>query len=164
VTFDESNGSQGEQVDIVVGMEEPSSKAIKKLATGEINSQEQVDQDDDDELMFHGPSTTTSAAHPGYSRHMSRDSESHIRTGDRTIRATADEPSTSHQDQPQAEKEVEPIQHQAPNPHPRVHQIIQKDHPVDNILGSISKGITTCSRFANFLNITCLFPLWNLSS
>jgi hypothetical protein len=36
VTFDESNGSQGEQVDIVVGMEEPSSKAIKMLATCEI--------------------------------------------------------------------------------------------------------------------------------
>jgi hypothetical protein len=56
--------------DIVVGMEEPSRKAIKKLATGEIKPQEQVDQDNNDELMFHGPSTTTSAAHPGYSGHM----------------------------------------------------------------------------------------------
>jgi hypothetical protein len=64
VTFDECNGSQGEQDDIVVGMEEPSSKAIKKLANGEIKPQEQVDQDDDVELMFHGPSKTTSAAHP----------------------------------------------------------------------------------------------------
>jgi hypothetical protein len=34
VTFDESNnGSQGEQVDGVVGMEESPSKVIKKLAT-----------------------------------------------------------------------------------------------------------------------------------
>jgi hypothetical protein len=40
VTFDESNGSQGEQVDGVVGMEESPSKAIKKLATGEIKAQE----------------------------------------------------------------------------------------------------------------------------
>jgi hypothetical protein len=79
VTFDESNGSQEEQVDTVVGMEEPSSKAIKKLATGEIKPQEQVDQDDDDdELMFHGPSTTTSAAHPGYSGHMFGDSGSPV--------------------------------------------------------------------------------------
>ena len=38
VTFDESNGSQGEQVDDVVGLEEPSSKAIMKLAIGEIKS------------------------------------------------------------------------------------------------------------------------------
>ena len=37
VTFDESNGSQGEQVDNVVGMEESSSQAIKKSAIGEID-------------------------------------------------------------------------------------------------------------------------------
>jgi len=40
VTFDESNGSQGEQVDDVVGLEESSSKAIKMLAIGEIKPQE----------------------------------------------------------------------------------------------------------------------------
>jgi hypothetical protein len=104
-------------------------------------------------LMFHGPSTTTSAAHPGYSGHMFWDSRSpvrNIRTEDRTIQATDDERSTPHQDQPQVEKEVEPIQHQAPIPHPRVHQIIQKNHPVDNILGSISKGVTTHSRLTTF--------------
>ena len=38
VTFDKSNGSQGEQVGDVVGLEEPSSKAIMKLAIGEIKS------------------------------------------------------------------------------------------------------------------------------
>ena len=35
-------------------------------------------------------------------------------------------------------------------PHPRVHQSIQRDHPVDNILGEINKGVTTRSRIANF--------------
>ena len=30
-----------------------------------------------------------------------------------------------------------PIQPQSQVPHPRVHQNIQRDHPVDNILGSI---------------------------
>jgi len=52
VTFDESNGSQGEQVDNVVGMEESSSQTIKKLAIGEIKPQEQVNNDDDDELIL----------------------------------------------------------------------------------------------------------------
>jgi hypothetical protein len=33
---------------------------------------------------------------------------------------------------------------------PRVHQNVQIDHPVDNILGDIEKGITTRSRVANF--------------
>jgi hypothetical protein len=150
VTFNESNGSQGEQVDGIVGMEESPSKAIKKLATGEIKPQEQGDQDDDDDmLMFRGSSTSTSAAQPGNSGHTSGDSGSPIRNI-RTIQITEVDPSTPHQDQSQAEEEVEPIQHKAQVPHPRIHQIIQKDHPVDNILVSISKGVTTRSRLATF--------------
>ena len=31
-------------------------------------------------------------------------------------------------------------------PHPRVHQAIQRDHPVNTILGDIHKGVTTRSR------------------
>jgi hypothetical protein len=137
VIFDESNGSQGEQVDDVVGIEESPSKVIEKLATGEIKSQEQEDQDDDDVLMFKGSSTSSSAAQPGNSGNMSGDSGSpvrSIRTENRSIRVTEDESSSPHQDQSQAEQEVEPIQHKAQVPHPRIHQIIQKDHPVDNIL------------------------------
>jgi hypothetical protein len=153
VTFDESNGSQGEQVDGVVGMDESPSKEIKKLATGQIKPQEQGDQDDDDMLMLRGSSTSTSIVQPGNSGHTSRDSGfpiQNIWTVDWTIRVTEVEPSTPHQDQSQAEQEVEPIQHEAQVPHQRIHQNIQKDHPVDNILGSISKGVTTRSRLATF--------------
>jgi hypothetical protein len=153
MTFDESNGSQGEQVDSVVGMEESPSKAIKKLATGEIKPQEQGHHDDDDMLMFKGSSTSTSAVKPEISGQMSGDSGSHVRnigTVNRTIRITEVESSTPHQDQSQAKQEVEPVQHEAQIPHPRVHQNIQKDHPVDNILGSKSKGVTTRSRLATF--------------
>jgi hypothetical protein len=35
-------------------------------------------------------------------------------------------------------------------PHPRVHQAIQRDHPVDTIIGDIHKGVTTRSRVAHF--------------
>jgi hypothetical protein len=44
-------------------------------------------------------------------------------------------------------------------PHPRVHQAIQRDHPVNTILGDIQKGVTTRSRVArvaHFVNITPL--------
>jgi hypothetical protein len=34
--------------------------------------------------------------------------------------------------------------------HPRVHQAIQRDHPVNSILGDIHKGVTTRSRVAHF--------------
>jgi hypothetical protein len=42
------------------------------------------------------------------------------------------------------------IQRHSLVPHPRVHQGIQRDHPVDNILGSIRRGVTTRSRLADF--------------
>jgi hypothetical protein len=35
-------------------------------------------------------------------------------------------------------------------PHPRVCHNVQRDHPVNNILGDIKKGVTTTSRVANF--------------
>jgi hypothetical protein len=104
-------------------------------------------------LIFKGSSTSTSAAQPGNSGNLSGDSGSpvrSIRTKGRSIRVSEDEPSSPHQDQSQAEQEVEPIQHEAQIPHPRIHQIIQKDHPVDNILGSINKGVTTRSHLAAF--------------
>jgi hypothetical protein len=40
---------------------------------------------------------------------------------------------------------------EGPRPlHPRVHQAIQRDHPVNSILGDIHKGVTTRSRVAHF--------------
>ena len=54
-----------------------------------------------------------------------------------------------------------PIQPQSQVPHPTVHQSIQRDHPVDNILGSIRRGVTTRSCLATFVSITRLYPLWN---
>jgi hypothetical protein len=41
------------------------------------------------------------------------------------------------------------VQGQRP-PHLRVHQAIQRDHPVNSILGDIQKGVTTRSRVAHF--------------
>jgi hypothetical protein len=49
----------------------------------------------------------------------------------------------------EANKDKEDDQGQRP-PHPRVHQAIQIDHPVNSILGDIHKGVTTRSRVAHF--------------
>jgi cobalamin biosynthesis protein CobT len=35
-------------------------------------------------------------------------------------------------------------------PHPRVHHNVQRDHPIDNILGDIKKGVTIRSCVASF--------------
>jgi hypothetical protein len=40
--------------------------------------------------------------------------------------------------------------------------MVQCDHPVDNILGSIQRGVTTRSRLSNFCAFYSFFPLWNL--
>jgi hypothetical protein len=43
--------------------------------------------------------------------------------------------------------------------------MVQRDHPVDNILGSIQRGVTTRSRLTNFCAfysfVSSLEPLWN---
>jgi cobalamin biosynthesis protein CobT len=42
----------------------------------------------------------------------------------------------------QDKEDDQEIQDQRP-PHPRVHQAIERDHPVNSILGDIHKGVTT---------------------
>jgi hypothetical protein len=48
-------------------------------------------------------------------------------------------------------------------PHPRVRHNIQRDHPVNNILGDIEKGVTNRSRVAIFCEhysfVSCFKPL-----
>ena len=61
-----------------------------------------------------------------------------------------DDQDEEHEDQSHDEEAQEPIQRQQDVPQPRVHQSVQRDHPVDNILGSIQRGVTTRSRLANF--------------
>jgi hypothetical protein len=58
----------------------------------------------------------------------------------------------------EANKDKEDDQGQKP-PHPRVHQAIQRDHPVNSILGDIHKGVTTRSRVAHFCEHYFLCPL-----
>jgi hypothetical protein len=64
LTFDESNGSQEEQVDeLCVGKEVPAGKAIRRMAIGEIKPQEE----DDEDCMIEDAAALPLAAHPGES-------------------------------------------------------------------------------------------------
>jgi hypothetical protein len=53
--------------------------------------------------------------------------------------------------QEQEGREDEGVPHAPPT---QVHTIIQRDHPMDQILGDISKGVTTRSCIANFVSTT----------
>jgi hypothetical protein len=66
VTFDESNGSQVEQVDeLCVGKDIPAKKAIKKMAIGEVKPQ---GNDDEDCEILEERTSKPLAMNPGVSR------------------------------------------------------------------------------------------------
>jgi hypothetical protein len=71
-------------------------------------------------------------------------------------KAQEEEDEDQHDEPPQEEdidlggdEDDQEIRDQRP-PHPRLHQEIQRDHPVNSILGDIHKGVTTRSRVAHF--------------
>jgi hypothetical protein len=142
LTFDESNGSQVEQVDeLCVGKEVPAEKAIKKMAIREVKPQEEDDEDCEMEESANSPPV----ANPGVSGEKFGDSGFPENSGENNgnFGSAADISQSS-----QGIEEL--IQQEVSDPHPRVRQSVQRDHPVDNILGSIRRGVTTRSRLANF--------------
>jgi len=152
VTFDESNGSQVEQVDSnVVGKEDPPCEAIKQMAIGDVRPQEIQASDDE------GPQAvaTPISADKLYKKvqHTPAGIQQCDSAAPRCGSAAPSTPAvTSPTPTPQAEGiNLEPIfeqdeeaegpkQEQETVEHPRLRQTIQRDHPVDNILGSIRKG------------------------
>jgi hypothetical protein len=154
LTFDESNGSQEEQVDeLCVGKEVPTEKAIRRMPIGEIKPQEE----DDEDCIIEDAAALPPAAYPGESGQKPGDSGFSGNSGNKS----GDSGPAAEISQGSQETE-ELIQEEDSDPHPRVRQSVQRDHPIDNILGSIRRGVTTRSRLANFVNITRMFPCWNL--
>ncbi len=155
VTFDESNGSQGHVSNDIAGNEEPPCEAIKKLAIGEVRPQEKDDEEGTlwmtNEVVDVGARVVSdkvsTQANPSTSSHPSHE-ENHQRMP--TVVEDEHESVDGEVPLDQVNDEEEQIQRQPSVPHPRVHHTIQRDHLVDNILGSIRRGVTTRSRLANF--------------
>jgi hypothetical protein len=120
--FDESNGSQVEQVDeLCVGKDVPAEKTIKKMAIGEIKPQEE----DDEDCEIEETTTLPPAANSGVSGEKFGDfgfsGNSREKSGDSGPAA----------DSSQGSQEIEDlIQQKVSDPHPRVWQSVQRDHPV----------------------------------
>nr|CAH66492.1 H0321H01.1 [Oryza sativa]CAH66516.1 OSIGBa0142C11.4 [Oryza sativa] len=151
VTFDESNGSQGEQVVIHVVRDVDPSQAIGTKAIGDIRPVEtQDDQEDRDQPPSSTSNSPTSAvsAEPEVPGPIDRN----LRTspGPEVLGSTVRNLRTSgSEDVPTAQVDgidaAGTLEHtdQAQVPpvhHPRIHHTVQRDHPVDNILGDIRKG------------------------
>jgi hypothetical protein len=125
--FDETNGSQKEQVDLdLVDDEEAPCNALQRMAIDDVRLQDPSNQPQET-----SPNDTTPPAQ-GLDQGQGESNDQ-----------GQEESNDQRGDEDDGDKEEAPR-------HPRVRQNIQRDHPIDNIHGYIKKGVTTRSRVANF--------------
>jgi hypothetical protein len=123
VVFDETNGSPREQVHLDdIDEDEAPTAAMQTMAIGDVRPQEPREQDQ--------PSSSTMVHPPTQDEEQVPQDEGLDQRG-------------AHEEQDKEEKASQ-------FPPTQVRSTIQRNHPVDQILGDISKGVTTRSRLANF--------------
>jgi hypothetical protein len=139
--FDETNGSQGEQVDLdELDDEEAPCIALRNMSIGDVCPKESEEPPQAQDQ----PSSSMQVSPPTQDEEQAQGDE------DQEDEPPQEEDNDQGGDQVNKDKEDEQeIQGQRP-PHPRVHQAIQRDHPVNSILGDIHKGVITRSRVAHF--------------
>ena len=139
--FDETNGSQVEQVDLdELDDEEAPYVTLKNMSIGDVclKESEEPPQAQDQ------PSSSMQVSPPTQDEDQAQNDE------DQEDEPPQEEDNDQGGDEDDQDKEDDQeIQDQRP-PHPRVHQAIQRDHPINSTLGDIHKGVTTRSRVAHF--------------
>jgi hypothetical protein len=143
IVFDEANGSQVEQVDLdELDNEEAPCIALRNMSIGDVCPQEpeELSQAQDQ------PSYSIQASPPTQDEELAQEEEDQDEDNEPPQEEGIDQGGYEVDQEKEDEQE---IQYQIP-PHPRVHQAIQRDHPVNSILGDIQKGVTTQSRVAHF--------------
>jgi hypothetical protein len=152
IVFDETNGSQVEQVDLdELDDEEASCVALRNMSIRDVCPKEFEEPPQAQDQ----PSSSTQASPPTQDEDQAQDDENEYQEDE----PPQEEDNDQGGDEVNKDKEDDQeIQGQRP-PHPRVHQAIQRDHPVNSILFDVHKGVTTRSRVAHFVNITLLCPL-----
>jgi hypothetical protein len=119
--FDETNDSQVEQYDLdVVDDEEAPCEALQRMTIGDVKP-----QDPSEPLT---PNNTTPSTQDHEQDQEDEQDEDKGHDQEKNIYQGGDEDDGDHQG-----SRTKP-------PHPRVHQTIQRDHPMDNILGDIKRG------------------------
>jgi hypothetical protein len=131
VQFDQTMGSQDEKENLDDVRGEEFSKAMKTMAIGDIMPREEDDDEGPSIFIQANPSTcTTNDQNQQEGNSSNNDSP---QEDDQMASMTT--PSTSTQETVEQ---------------PRVHHQVAKDHPIDQIMGDISKGVKTRSRVASF--------------
>jgi hypothetical protein len=137
--FDETNGSQVEQVDLdEIGDEEAPCIALRNMSIRDVCPKESKEPPNAQDQ----PSSSTQASPPTQNKDEAQVDEGEDQENEPPQDDDSDQGGDAN-NQDKADEEPKP-------PHPRVHQAIQRDHLVDTILGDIHKGVTTRSRVAHF--------------
>jgi hypothetical protein len=138
--FDETNGSQVEQVDLdELGDEEATCVALRNMSIGDVCPKESEEPPQAQDQ----PSSSMQASPPTQDEDEAQDVEGEDQEDEAPQEESNDQGGDAH-DQDEEDEQVPRL------PHPRVHQAIQRDHPVNTILGDIQKGVTIRSRVAHF--------------
>jgi hypothetical protein len=143
IVFDETDGSQVEQVDLdELDDEEAPCVALRNMSIGDVcpKESEELPQTQDQST------SSNQASPPTQDEEHAQDNEDENQEDEPPQEEDMDQ---GGEEDNQDKEDDQEIQGQRP-PHPRVHQAIQRDHPVNSILGDIHKGVTTGSRVAHF--------------
>jgi hypothetical protein len=133
IVFYETNGSQVEQVDLdELDDEEAPCVALGNMSIGDVCPKESEEPPEAQDQ----PSSSMQASPPTQDKDQAQDDEDE----DQEDELPQEEDMDQGGDEDDQDKEDDQeIRDQRP-PHPIVHQAIQRDHPVNSILGDIHKG------------------------
>jgi hypothetical protein len=141
--FDETSGSQVEQVDLdELDDEEAPCIALRNMSIGDVYPKESEEPNNAQDQ----PSSSMQASPPTQDEDQAQDNEEE----DQDNEPPQEEDNDQGGDDNNQDKEDDQEEQGQRPPHPRVHQAIQRDHPVNSILGDIHKGVTTRSQATHF--------------
>jgi hypothetical protein len=137
--FDETNGSQVEQVDLdELHDEEVLCVALRNMSIGDVCPKESKEPPQGQDQ----PSSSMKASPPTQDEDQAQGDDDEDQE-EPPQEEDNDQGGDAHNQDREDEQDARP-------PHPRFHQAIQRDHPVNIILGDIQKGVTTRSHVAHY--------------
>jgi hypothetical protein len=140
IVFDETSGSQVEQVNLdELDDEEAPCVALRNMSIGDVRPKESEEPPHAQDQ----PSSSNQASLPTRDEDQAQEDENEDQEDGPPQEEDNDQGGDANDQDKKDDEGPRP-------PHPRVHQAIQRDHPVNSILGDIHKGVTTQSRDAHF--------------
>jgi hypothetical protein len=134
--FDETNGSQVEQVDLdELDDKEALCVALRNISVGDVCPKESEEPTQTQDQ----PSSSMQASPPNQDEDKAQEKEDEDQDDEPLQEEGIDQGGDDDDEDKEDEQEIQDKR----SPHPRVHHAIQRDHPVNSILGDIHKGVTT---------------------